>query len=287
MKALRFRLADEARSAGVPLDSVEKDYLIGYLLAGISSSDVLNASLVLKGGTALRKVHFRDYRFSEDLDFSAVGAPQEDQLEQEVRAAVATAARLLEQQGPFDISVERYLEREPHPHGQEAFALHGRFPWQRDALCRVKLEVTTDEPVLLPPERRPLLHGYGEVLQCSISCYALDEIVAEKLRTLLQTHQRLATRGWNRPRARDYYDLWRILRDRSAELRADVIPGLLRRKTARRQVTWSSLEDFFTPELVSEARRSWNSSLGPFVATLPECETVLAELKRMLAPVIG
>jgi hypothetical protein len=287
MRALRFRLADEAKAAGVPLDTVEKDYLIGYLLAGISSSEELNDTLVLKGGTALRKVHFRDYRFSEDLDFSAVGAPQEGQLEEEVRAAVATAAHLLGQQGPFGVSIERYLEREPHPHGQEAFVLRGRFPWQRDALCRIKIEVTADEPVLLPPERRPLLHGYSEVLQCSISCYALEEIVAEKLRTLLQTHQRLATRGWNRPRARDYYDLWRILRDRAAELRADVIPDLLRRKAEHRRVMWSSLEDFFTPELVSEAKRSWNSSLGPFVAELPECKTTLAELRRMLAPIVG
>lgn len=41
--------------------------------------------------------------------------------------------------------------------------------------------------------------------------YPLDEIVAEKCRTLLQTHAKLQARGWNRPRARDYYDLWRIL----------------------------------------------------------------------------
>jgi len=154
-------------------------------------------------------------------------------------------------------------------------------------MCRVKVEVTADEPVLLPPERHTLLHGYGEVLPCSVACYALEEIVAEKLRTLLQTHQKLASRGWNRPRSRDYYDLWRIVTERGADLKTEAIPDLLRRKAEHRAVTWSTVEDFFTPELVSEARRTWASSLGPFVSALPECETLLAELKRMLAPVIG
>ncbi|PYV80988.1 MAG: hypothetical protein DMG05_30700, partial [Acidobacteria bacterium] len=41
--------------------------------------------------------------------------------------------------------------------------------------------------------------------------YALEEIVAEKLRAILQHFEKLEVRGWSRSRARDYYDLWRIL----------------------------------------------------------------------------
>jgi predicted nucleotidyltransferase component of viral defense system len=37
---------------------------------------VLRFGFVFKGGTALKKVHFGSNRFSEDLDFSAVDAPQ-------------------------------------------------------------------------------------------------------------------------------------------------------------------------------------------------------------------
>jgi len=48
------------------------------------------------------------------------------------------------------------------------------------------------------------------------------------MRALLQTQQRLLARGWNRPRARDYYDLWRILRDFGPLLEGVELGDLLR-----------------------------------------------------------
>lgn len=287
MKQLRYRLGAAAREVNVPLEVVEKDYLISYVLAALSEDNSLADSLVLKGGTALRKLHFRDYRFSEDLDFSTTKAFEGEQLETGIHSTAARALSLLSEHGPFGIDVRRYEERDPHPHGQEAFVLRAQFPWQRDALCRIKIEVATDEPVLLTIERRQMVHGYGEDLQCLVSCYALEEIVAEKLRTLLQTHQKLVTRGWNRPRARDYYDLWRILRDRGAELRTPLIANLLRTKADHRQVSWLTIDDFFTTELVDEAMRTWDGSLGAFVPELPECQAVLRELRDHLSALLN
>jgi predicted nucleotidyltransferase component of viral defense system len=49
---------------------VEKDYALSYLLAAINHADGLGENLVLKGGTALKKLYFANYRFSEDLDYS-------------------------------------------------------------------------------------------------------------------------------------------------------------------------------------------------------------------------
>jgi uncharacterized protein len=286
MIPLKFRLSPAARDAGVPQDVVEKDYALSYVLAGVAASDHLRDHLVLKGGTALKKLYFGEYRFSEDLDFSTHGAPPKEVLEDALSLALQTARELLATYGPFEISLQRYEEREPHPHGQEAFAIRVRFPWHRESLCRIKVEVTTDEPVLLAPERRRVLHGYGEKLECYVSCYALEEIVAEKLRTLLQTHQKLATRGWNRARARDYYDLWRIFRDYGAVLRVPLIPDVLRHKASRRHVAWRTIDDFFTEELTREASRTWDGSLGPFVSDLPECALVLSQLRESLSPVL-
>jgi hypothetical protein len=56
-----------------------------------------------------------------------------------------------------------------------------------------------------------LIHGYGEDLDVQAPSYRLEEIIAEKMRSLLQTHKKLVARGCNRPHARDYYDLWRLL----------------------------------------------------------------------------
>lgn len=57
---------------------------------------VLRDSLLFKGGTALKKCYFGDYRFSEDLDFTAVGSvPTGVAMESAIRDACATAVKLL------------------------------------------------------------------------------------------------------------------------------------------------------------------------------------------------
>jgi predicted nucleotidyltransferase component of viral defense system len=61
-----------ARERGVRLDIVERDYALSYLLAAIAETPGLGEQVVLKGGTALKKMYYRDYRFSEDLDYSTL-----------------------------------------------------------------------------------------------------------------------------------------------------------------------------------------------------------------------
>jgi len=48
---------------------LERDYCLAWFLVGLSQSK-LHDLLIFKGGTALKRCHFGDYRFSEDL-----GAP--------------------------------------------------------------------------------------------------------------------------------------------------------------------------------------------------------------------
>lgn len=56
-------------SLGLP-SVVEKDYVLGWILAGINAHEVLADSWIFKGGTCLKKCYFETYRFSEDLDFT-------------------------------------------------------------------------------------------------------------------------------------------------------------------------------------------------------------------------
>ena len=49
---------------------VEKDYVLGWMLAGIYRHEGLAESWIFKGGTCLKKCFFETYRFSEDLDFT-------------------------------------------------------------------------------------------------------------------------------------------------------------------------------------------------------------------------
>src|SRR5437773_12195031 len=100
---------------------IEKDYALSYVLAGMAKQPELSHSLIFKGGTALKKIFFGDYRFSEDLDFSVIDAPKNNQLEIALHKAVNLSKELLNAYGSFDIQLKRNPERAPHPKGQDAF----------------------------------------------------------------------------------------------------------------------------------------------------------------------
>ena len=53
----------------IPQDTVDKDYVLGHFLSEIYQH--FEDKIIFKGGTCLRKCYFPDYRFSEDLDFTA------------------------------------------------------------------------------------------------------------------------------------------------------------------------------------------------------------------------
>jgi len=263
-----------------PFWLLEKDYALGYLLAGMAQAPALHDGLVLKGGTALRKFYFGDYRFSEDLDFSAVVRPAD--VDTAMQEAVAAAETQLQERGPFAVTLERLVLRDPHPGGQDAFTVRVRFPTHRQPLCRLKVEITRDEDVLLPPLTRTLLHHYPDPPQATWRCYPLEEIVAEKLRALLQSHARLRERGWGASRScRDYYDLWYLLSH--STLDAALLPDLLARKCALRRVTFASTADFLALELQTVARAEWERQLLPFVPDAPSADQVLDELDGLLA----
>jgi predicted nucleotidyltransferase component of viral defense system len=71
----RQEILDFSRELGLRPDIVEKDYMLGWLLAGISGNEKLRDGWIFKGGTCLKKCYFETYRFSEDLDFTII-APE-------------------------------------------------------------------------------------------------------------------------------------------------------------------------------------------------------------------
>lgn len=192
---------------------VERDYALSYLLAAIAATDGLRENLVLKGGTALRKLYFADYRFSEDLDYSTRVPGPIDQIHARMETVVHHMGEMLNERGPFQVTFEPLLLKLLHPGEQKAYLVRVQFPEQRQPLCRLKVEISVDEPILFPTETRPVLHGFSESISAQIAVYALLEITAEKLRALLQSKTRLQKRGWGASRVcRDYYDLWNLLR---------------------------------------------------------------------------
>ena len=273
-----------ARERGVGLEILQKDYALSYLLAGIEQTPGLGNQIVLKGGTALKKVYYSNYRFSEDLDYSTTRLgflPNGDVL---MQAAVERLVSLLNERGPFEVQLEALTLRLPHPGQQMAYTVRVRFPDQRQSLCRLKVEITVDEPVILPAEERPVLHEFAEPLQVKVRVYTLAEIVAEKLRALLQSQTKLTERGWGASRVcRDYYDLWFVLgREKLAG-----VPQLVTKKCAVRGIGTASPQDFVSEQLMDIAHREWDQQLRPFVPDMPEAEQVLSEARALILHLYG
>lgn len=288
MKPLRIRLEEARRRTGLPWEVLERDYLLSWVLAGISEVAALREVLAFKGGTALKKCWFGEYRFSEDLDFTLAGpVPAGAAMETAVQEACTRAAALLDPWAPVEIVCERHAERDPHPGGQEAFDIRARFPWHRRPQTHVMVEIAMDEPLLTPPERRAVLHAYGEPFDVQVSVYALEEIVAEKMRAILQHLAALGRRGWVRSRARDYYDLWRILGAYRDRLETGGFPEFLRKKCAVRDVAFVGPESFFPDTMLAVVEGSWDQWLGPLVPSLPPCRTVIAELRPLVASLLA
>jgi uncharacterized protein len=81
----RSELQRLANREKVALGVLEKDYVLTEILKALSSVSSLSGLLVFKGGTALRKVYFADWRYSEDLDFIVKHDLQKDKLQQSLR----------------------------------------------------------------------------------------------------------------------------------------------------------------------------------------------------------
>lgn len=76
---LSNRLLKEQGGRRIPENILERDYCIAWFLVGLSRSTLRN-KIVFKGGTALRRCHFSEYRFSEDLDFTLLQSLSFDEL---------------------------------------------------------------------------------------------------------------------------------------------------------------------------------------------------------------
>ncbi len=190
----------QAENQGLRFDQIEKDHVILWILRALSQSHLKPAGWVFKGGTCLRHCFYDGYRFSEDLDFSC--RPAAGGIE-ETRSFLTTVADWIRNKSLLRLSV-----KEVHSSGGDFQAeipiQYSRGGSRRQGLPEVKLHFTFDEPILTRARPRRVKPGFSDLTDFSVLSYSKEEILAEKMRALLQQQLK-----W--PRPRDLYDLWFIL----------------------------------------------------------------------------
>ncbi len=287
MKTLKAILIETSRKTGTELHILEQDYALSWVLSGIASHPQLSKILVFKGGTALKKCYFGDYRFSQDLDFTLISDTDNVLLFSYVKEACLLAKQQLKDSGQgCEIVCKEYQADKPHPHDQRAYNIAIQFSWHRKPLVSVFVEITKDEVIIAPIKTKALIHNYGETIENKLQVYCLEEIIMEKLRATLQQIIKLHERGWGRSRARDFYDIWMIFNKYQDDIDLHLIRSNIEKKFMIKKITLHSQDDFFDPRYLDELIRTWHQWLSPFVEHLPESNIVINDIKEKILPMI-
>ena len=243
---------------GVDPMVVDLDYVLGCFLASLYRQDGA-AALRFKGGTCLRKCYFGDYRFSEDLDFTAERRFATDDLQ----GLLAATAREAGDAWQIDFEVRPVrVEVVSDEYGKESYQvrLYYRGPLRRGGDPRaIRLDVTTDEVLALPPVGRAILHPYTDVQRLDdvrVPCYDPMEMLAEKTRAL--AGQRLYAIS------RDVYDVAQL----TERVEVDVarVAGAMPEKLLVKGLAASQIDVERLRAREDEFRADWGRSLVHLLA---------------------
>jgi predicted nucleotidyltransferase component of viral defense system len=220
----RAEIEAKAADFGIHTSNVQRDYVFGWLLAGIYSDSPLREILVLKGGNCFRKAYFPNTRFSRDLDFATQATVSENFLREQFNPVCEIAQR--ESGVIFDFErnkVELQQEIDNRRSVYEVKLYFKDFYGNPEKFTiSVTLDVTEFDRIYLPTQKRFLIHPYSDSEFCSaeVRCLKLEEMLAEKLKCLLQRRE-----------VSDLYDLgYSIFLNRDLEVnRAEVLSTFLRK----------------------------------------------------------
>jgi len=266
----RQEILEFAGEVGLDPNVVEKDYVLGWMLAGISQNPRTRDSWVFKGGTCLKKCYFETYRFSEDLDFTLLDGSHLD--EAFLRAAFTEIAQWVHDESGIELpetarAFELYTNPRGKTSGQGRAGYRGPMQRQGDP-PRIRLDLTDDERVVRDGERRPVHHPYSDAPEGGIHvlAYCFEEVFAEMFRALAE-----------RERPRDLYDVIHLHRHAAGADRASVLE-ILTLKCEFKGIAVPTLESLRGSPHHGELRADWDQMLAHQLPQLPPFESFWEEL---------
>lgn len=234
-----------SRESGVPLGTVEKDYILTAVLKAVSESGFVDV-LIFKGGTALHKFYLHK-RFSVDLDFTSLKPVKLHDLREiiEIPDVQTKVKKFAEYDDALTIKQLGYLGPLNYPNS-------------------IKLDISfREKPILAPvskPYESPFFDGF------SLLTLQPEELVAEKLRAV---HMR--------KEPRDYLDLY--LAFELLSLDANLVRELSVEKLHTVGGKLNSSEIFTKSERL---RALWDQELREVIPQSPDFDRVILGLKKRL-----
>lgn len=252
---------DWAKANNVSIAEARRRFVQFAILCAIAESPPLRESIVLKGGNALDFV-WSSNRSTLDLDFSfdaslATFALNSETLESHLQIGLDAISE------PFGIlfSVHR-IRQQPPGADRTFFTLEARIGYalaDEPSLRRrilagdsspnvVPLEVSVNEPICGVD-----LHQFDPAF-APLRVSTIEDIVAEKLRALLQQPVR------NRTRRQDLLDI-AVMLERNSTLDCAKVARFMMAKAVSRNVPISKVA-FHDPEIAMRARQGYDELSG-------------------------
>lgn len=136
-----------------------------------------------------------------------------------------------------------------------------------------RLDLTLEEELVTEPVWRRVRSKFPDVGEFEVKVYTLEEILAEKVRSIAQ-----------RGKSRDYFGVWLLLRVASFD-RAK-LKEVIERKFEAKGIE-PSYDELFGEEKLREAKGFWEKGLRELVrGELPDFDKVIEELKGKLKALI-
>lgn len=238
------------------ISAVEKIYALHWLLKSIVERDALHDALTLRDAPALAHAYFENYPRVQELEFARAASLGDDALEQETGAAIADAARA------------SGLQFKPHSFQSSQARIEFTGPLGRRSAAQPLLIVRfVNAPSRAEPEERTLLYPFGDVYAVRARAVALRELAAERIVLYSQ-----------KPRARDVFDLWFILKHGAEALDKQATLILAQRIAGEKRIELrTALREEYAPRL----ERAWENALQE-IRPHPSFETVRADLEAWL-----
>lgn len=258
--------------------TVEKDYILGWLLRTISLHPELS-KWVFKGGTCLKKCYFETYRFSEDLDFTL---PSELEVSKKYfQSNLEEIASDIESKTGItfprkDWKIDEYKNKRGNTSFQVKISFDGPLnPISKKSLQRVKFDLTQDEVLADEPSMRELHHIYTDKLEPApkIHCYSINEILAEKTRAIVERNGR----------ARDIYDVVNISRNFRSQINPKRAADLASEKFEFKKLEAPSVKYIMNSVDFDILKANWTSQLAHQISGLPPVESYTIDLEDAIA----
>lgn len=264
-----------SKKVGLRASIVEKDYVLGWMLAGIHHNRQIKNEWVFKGGTCLKKCFINNYRFSEDLDFTLKSSALIESVF--LRQRFREIAEWIYEVAGIDMP-ENLIRFDVYQTHRGKMSAHGRVGYRgplqpRGDLPRIKLDLTMDEILVQEPILKQVDHPYSDYPDegMFINSYSFEEVFAEKIRALAE-----------RARPRDLYDVVCLFKQHHGIFKQNLVIDILERKCDFKEIDFPSMATLTKRDELIELKAEWENMLAHQMLELPEFEYFWNEIEMIM-----